>query len=210
MKTKNLFFAVIFLLINSVTMSQNDLFLGFNSTTAGRNISFGYSKSVNTYHTFGIGLRINISKINHPDDQAKIFFKRLYATELYQNFGLQTYYHRAVFSNLQCLKPYLFYDLQLTRSTTWNRWYFPYSYDTNGDLLYKEYRYYFGPFWWIEQNIGIGFRVKVIDSFYLFQNIGGGITFILGEDERLPTTYDKFSWEFGYLLSVGVSYRLKE
>jgi hypothetical protein len=32
----------------------------------------------------------------------------------------------------------------------------------------------------------------------------------LGEDKKLPQTYDKFSWEFGYLLSIGISYKLGE
>jgi hypothetical protein len=207
---KNIVFFILFFFVSCFVFAQNDLFIGFNSTTAGRNISLGYAKTVNNYNTFGVGLRININSIKHPDDQMNVFYKRLFATEFSQYLGIQVNYHRAFLQKLPCLKPYMFYDLQFTRSTTWNHMFLPYSYDTNGDYLYKEYFEYFGPFWWIEQNIGIGFRVKVIDSFYLFQNIGGGITFILGEDERLPTTYDKFSWEFGYLLSVGVSYRLKE
>jgi hypothetical protein len=47
-------------------------------------------------------------------------------------------------------------------------------------------------------------------SFYLFQDIGVGVTFILGKYEELPVTHNKFSWEFGYLLSFGIAYRIKE
>ena len=190
--------------------AQNDLILGYNSTTAGRNLVLGYSKTFNTNNVFGIGLRININKEKHPDDQFNMFLKRLYATELNQHFGVQAYYHREILSKWQCLKPYLFYDMQFTRSSTWNRMFLPYSYDINGDVLYKEYREYFGPFWWLEQSIGIGYKIKIANSLYMYQNVGAGMTFILGEDIKLPQTYDKFSWELGYLLSIGISYRLGE
>jgi hypothetical protein len=86
----------------------------------------------------------------------------------------------------------------------------PYSYDVNGDVLYKEYKEYFGPFCWIEQSVGLGYRVKVVNSLYMFQKVGAGITFILGEDKKRPQTSNKFSREFGYLLNIGVSYRLGE
>jgi hypothetical protein len=207
---KNIFFSILLVFSSCFVLGQNDLQFGFNSTTAGRNLVLGYSKTVNSKNTFGIGLRININKVKHPDDQMNVFYKRLFATELYQYFGIQANYHRAFLPNLQCLKPYLFYDLQLTKASTWNRMFLPYSYDTNGDVLYKEYREYFGPFWWIEQSVGIGYRVKIANSLYMYQNIGAGITFILGEDKKRPLTYDKFSWEFGYLFSIGISYRLGE
>lgn len=209
-KMKNLLFFIIFIFISSFVFSQNEILLGFNSTTAGRNLMLGYSRTVNNNHTFGVGLRININSVKHPDDQGNVFYKRLFATEFYQYFGIQANYQRAILSNLHCLKPYLFYDLQFTRSTTWNRFFTPFSYDINGDVLYKEYREYFGPFWWIEQSIGIGYKVKITKSLYMYQNAGAGVTFILGEDKKLPQTYDKFSWEFGYLLSIGISYKLGE
>lgn len=209
-KMKNLVFFIIVVCITSPVFGQDDLLFGFNSTTAGRNLTLGYSRTVNNNHTFGVGLRININSVKHPDDQGNVFYKRLFATEFSQYFGIQANYHRAILSNWQCLKPYLFYDLQVTKASTWNRMFLPFSYDINGDVLYKEYREYFGPFWWIEQSIGIGYKVKIAKSLYMYQNAGAGMTFILGEDKKRPQTYDKFSWEFGYLLSIGISYRLGE
>lgn len=199
-----------FLFFGFTLFGQNDLSIGFNSTVAGRNIALGYSKTIKSKHELGIGLRININKKKHPDDQNCVFYKRLFATEFEQYLGLQASYHRNILSNWQYVNPYLFYDFQITNSSTWNRMFLPYAYDTNGDVLYKEYREYFGPYWWLEQNIGIGFKAKLTNSFYLFQNIGVGGTILLGMEKKLPETYDKFTWEFGYLISIGIAYRIKD
>lgn len=204
-------FLLAFLLASFLfSKSQNDLIFTFNSTTSGRNITFGYSKTLNKGNEFGILLRFNINKLAHPDDQNNVFFKRLYATEFIHFFGIEAFYHKRFLNNWECIKPFAFYDVQLTYSTTRSRALLPYSYDTNGDVLYKEYIDIAGPFFWLENSIGIGFKAKLTRSFYLIQKAGVGITLILGEDEELPETYDKFEWEFGYLLSVGVIYRLKD
>lgn len=207
---KNLFFSILFIFTCSFVFGQNDLLFAFNSTPAGRNVVLGYSKTLKNNQAIGIGLRININSKKHPDDQFNVFYKRLFATEFSQYFGIQANYQRAILSDWQYLKPYLFYDLQFSRSTTWNRWFNPYSYDINGDVLYKDKSEYFGPFWWIEQSIGIGFKVKIVKSLYLYQNAGAGITIIQGKDKDLAASYNKITREFGYLLSIGVSYRLGE
>jgi hypothetical protein len=199
---------VIFLLISTMLMSQDALTFSYNATESGRNVAFDYSKMFNSKHEIGAGLRININSITQPDDQSNIYYKRLYAIYFYQFFGLHIYYHRMILEKWQCIKPYFFYDLQLTKSTTRSSMFIPYSYDTNGDVLYKNYVEYFGPFLWIDQNIGMGFKAKLFKSLFLFENIGVGMTFILGEDKKLPTTYDKFSRELGCLISVGISYNI--
>ncbi|MFH1159508.1 MAG: hypothetical protein V1733_00985 [bacterium] len=198
------------LLLSSSLTAQTDLSVCFNSTGTGINLSLDFAKTIKSKNELGIGLRININRLKHPDDQNHVFLNRLFATEFLQYFGAQLFYHRMIFERLACIKPYIFYDLQTTWSKTRNRMFLPYSYDINGDVLYKEYLEYFGPFLWLEQNVGIGFKVRLIKSVYLTQNIGAGVLFIIGEDKKLPQTYNKFSWEFGYLLSVGIVYRIKE
>jgi hypothetical protein len=202
--------AIIFALLAFPLFSQNNLSLSFNSTASGRNIAVAYSTTFKSKHELGGAVRFNINSEKHPDNQTHFFLNRLFATELIHYFGLETYYRRNIVEKWTCLKPYLFYDLQSSYSTTFNRMIYPYTFDYNGDVLYKEYIENFGPFLWIEQNIGLGFKVNIAKSFYLFQNIGGGVMFILGKEEKLPITYDKFELEFGYLLSVGVAYRINE
>lgn len=191
--------------------AQTELYKGFNSTMAGRSITIGLSKSKNTKHELGAALRININKLAHNDDQNKVFYKRLYATKPIHYIGLQAFYHRNIFQKLEHIKPFLFYDLQATYSTTRNRMLLPYTYDSNGDVLYKEYIEIFGPYTWAEQNIGIGFKADIIGNLYLIQRLGIGTTFILGYDKkRLDKYFNWFAWEFGYLFNVGIGYRFDQ
>jgi hypothetical protein len=190
--------------------AQLSLSLSFNSTSSGRNLTLAVSKTFKTKNELGGGIRININQVVHPDDQNKSYMKRLYATEPIHYFGIDGFYHRYILNKWKNVKPYLFYDLQMTYSTNRNRMLLPYTYDNNGDVLYKEHIVLFGPFTWVEQNIGIGFKAKLLGSWYIQQKLGIGIAFILGKDEKRPGTYDKFEWEFGYLIHVGIGYRFRQ
>jgi len=195
-------------------LAQTSLQASFNSTFSGRNVSLVYSKSIKDKHELGAGIRINLYNLNghlaHTDDQNNVYKKRLHMTEPLHYFGFAGFYHRNIFRNWNSLKPFLFYDLQVTYSTTRNRILLPYTYDTNGDLLYKEYIEFFGPFTWVEQHIGVGFNANLFNNFYLTQKIGFGSTFILGYDKKLLDKYfDWFAWNFSGLLNVGIGYRFE-
>jgi len=188
--------------------AQTVLFATFNSTHSGRNISGGISKTIKDKYEFGVGVRYNINKWAHPDDQGNLYLKRLYATKVYHHFGIEAFFHHKILPNWEDVSPFIFYDLQISYSTTRNRDYLPYTYDINGDVLYKKYIEIHGPFIWLEQCIGIGFNAKLINNLYLTQKIGGGTSFIIGKDEMLLGTYDKFEWEFAGLIQVGLIYRI--
>ncbi len=187
--------------------AQLNLSLSFNSTYSGRNITLAISKTSNNYNEFGGGLKLNLGKLEQNDDQNYVFKKRLYPTDFIQHLGITGFYHRYILINWEHIKPFIFYDLQAAYSTTRSRMFLPYTYDNNGDVLYKEYIYFFGPFTWVEQNIGIGFKAMLFGSWFIQEKIGFGTTLILGKDEKLPGTYDKFEWEPGYLIYVGIGYR---
>lgn len=199
----------VLILSTIIINAQVELSSAFNSTRSGRNVSFAISKSINDKNQVGGGLRININMLAHNDDQNKVFVKRLFATKPIHYFGLEGFYYKNILNKWDCVKPFLFYDIQAAYSTTWNRMLLPYTYDINGDVLYKEYREHFGPFTWVEQCIGIGFKANLIKSFFITQKIGFGTMFILGKDKRRLGTYDKFSFEFGSLISIGLGYRFK-
>ena len=197
-------FTFIFLL-NAV--AQIDLFASFNSTYTGRNISATVSKYYNNKHELGGGIRFNINRLPHPDDQNNLFKKRLYATKPLYYFGIEGFYHRYILKNWKNIKPFLFYDLQLTYSTTRTRMLLPFTYDANGDVLYKEYIEFFGPFLWLEQNVGVGFKANLFSNWYLKQKLGFGTSFILGKEEKLlGKNLKRFDWEFAYLINVGIGY----
>lgn len=207
---KNIILIFILLCLSVGLYAQTDISFAFNSTTAGRNLAFGISKSFNGKNEIGLGIRLNINKLKMPDDQNHVFFKRLYARNFIEFLGLQANYKRKIFKNLNCIQPYIFCDLQITHSSNRSVAFLPYAYEPEtGDVLYKQYLIISGPYLWTEQNIGIGFKSNITKGVYLFQNIGVGATFIFGKDIKLPETYSKFNHEFGYLLSCGIAYRIK-
>jgi hypothetical protein len=207
---KYLFFCLIiphFFALNA----QLNLSLSFNSIDSGRNIALAISKTFNSKNEFGGGVKFNISKLAHNDDQNNVYKKRLYPTEFIHHLGITGFYHRFIITNWEHVKPFIFYDLQVAYSTTRNRMLLPYTYDNNGDVLYKEHIEFFGPFTWVEQNIGIGFKIKLFDSWFIQQKIGFGTSFILGYDEMLLNKYfNWFEWEFGYLIHVGIGYKFRQ
>jgi hypothetical protein len=194
---RTLVFIILVGLIQSLT-SQVRVAADFNSVISGRSINVLASGQVKNRHEFGGGLRININKYIHNDDQNNFFKKRMYATKPLHYFGLEGFYQVHIFQKLKQIDLFAFYDIQLSYSTTGNR-FNPY-YD---DMVH------FGPFTWIEQNIGIGFTVDIWNNIFFIQRLGGGTNFILGEhhdkNNDLPKT--SFTNEFGYLLSAGIGYR---
>jgi len=188
--------------------AQSKLLGSFNSTHAGRSLLFDFSKSKKSKSEFGVGIRFNIGQLAHSDDQNNVYKKRLFPTTSLQYWGLHAFYKRHVLESWIHVHPYLFYDLQATWSTTRNRMLLPYTSDFNGDLLYKEYVEFFGPFTWIEQNVGIGFRADLSKNWFIDQKIGFGTCFILGYDKTLlDKSFNWFESEFGGIITLGVGYR---
>lgn len=204
---KKKIFTLLCIAIGIVGYSQSAIVGAFNTTFSGRNVNLMYSKQINK-NEFAIGLRYNINKLAHPDDQFNVFLKRLYATKFPHYWGISFFYNRYVIDKWDCVKPFLFYNLQATYSTTRNRAFLPVGTDTNGDFLYKESIKIFGPFTWIEQTVGFGIKVNINEKFFLTQKIGAGVAFILGKDEHRISTYDKFNWEFAGLIYTGIGYKL--
>lgn len=197
-----------FIFFESELLGQTDFGVFFNSNHSGRNIALSISKTIDNMHTIGGGVRYNINRLALPDDQFKTYYKRLYATEPIHYFGLIGFYQRRIFNNLKSFEPFLFYNIQMTYSSTRNRSFLPKYEGMNGETLYVEAINNFGPFTWLEQNLGIGFSVNIFSNWYFQQKIGFGTSFIMGYDEVITAkAYEWFHWEFGYLFSFGMIYR---
>lgn len=212
--------ASLFLLIAFQIFAQTELTTSFNSTYSGRNVAISILKTNNSKNEFGGGIRYNLGILEMPDDQNNVFYKRLYPSEFYQNWGIIGCYHRYILKKWEHVRPFLFYDIQATYSTTRNRTLTPTGYAVNGHNLYIEYIDRWGPFTWIEQNIGIGFKADLTDRFFIMQKIGFGNCFILGKDtdgymydnERVILSEKYFNWfttEFGGIIHIGIGYRFK-
>lgn len=191
--------------------------LAFNSTRAGRNVTVQYEFEKQN-HEWSFGLGVNINKRAHNDDQGNVYKKRMFATEPLHYLNFNATYQRYIFTKLKgCLKPFVFYDLQAKYSTTRNRFFFPvgidstnFQNDPDGSILYKEFIRSYGPFLWLESNIGIGFKARLTDLWYIKQRFGVGLVSIIGDDDLLADRIDsKVVWEFAELLHFGVGINIK-
>jgi hypothetical protein len=193
-KKMKIFILFLFVFIQTVTFAQTELTTAFNTTASGRNVSLTWSKT-NNKHELGAGFRYNIGMIAMSDDQGNLYYKRLYPSTFEQHFGLQTFYNYHILKNWEHLNPFLFFDLQGTFSTSRNTY--------PGQSEARRY----GPFTWLEQYIGFGYKVDLPKNFFITQKIGAGGMLIFGSDKTLLK--EKAAWEFGGILNVGIGYRFK-
>lgn len=206
---KNILTTLLVFLITQL-FSQTQIQTAYNSTFSGRSITISASQLVKDHHEFGGGLRININSLKHPDDQMNVYYKRLFATQALQYFGVEAFYHLHFLRRWKHVKPFAFYDLQSTYSKTRSRVFLPYAYDVNGEVLYKEHVIFSGPFVWVEQNIGIGFTANLFSNLFMYQKIGGGIALIYGRDTQINNGRNIYEWEFCPLINTGIGYRFEK
>jgi hypothetical protein len=192
--------------------AQSSFALGFNSTAGGRSVVSQYNIKKQK-NEFSIGLRYNVNYSHHIDDQGKLFYKRIHAQNTLQHLGIVLTYKRDIFSNQKFSNVFLFYDLQATYSLAKNHHYRLSWGDSIDPIQYTYLDIRLGPFTWVEQNIGIGHKLKLNSKFYLFQKVGIGTLFIIGKEktaiqEKIHTLhyFKRFSWEFGSLYNIGLGY----
>lgn len=197
----------------SISLISQNIDINYYSTGAGRNVTVSSAKNIGNSE-FGLGLGYNIGSIKQPDDQNNVFYKRLYPTKPIHYLNFNVYYDYYFYNKWNCLKPFFFYDIQVKYSTTRTSSFIPYAFDStivsdvpDDKILYRKYINYFGPYLWIENSIGIGFKVDITDRIYLKQKIGLGIHLIFGEDKRLPGANPE--WEFYGLVNIGVGIKIK-
>ena len=200
----------------SFTISAQNKRIGmqYYSTGAGKNLT-GTLSIKNNKNEYGLGLGININSIRQPDDEANIYYKRLYATKPIHFFNFNFFYQRDIFSALKKIKPFIVYDFQIKHSTTRSSMYIPFDYDSTlvvdepeEGILYRNYIEYFGPFTWVESSIGIGINIDITNRISMTQKIGGGIYYIFGDEPKLVKYRPE--WEFMYFLNVGITYKIKK
>jgi hypothetical protein len=198
----------------SLSAFSQNLNLTLYSTGTGKNVTLSYSKEYKSME-FGIGLGCNINSIKQPDDQPNIYYKRLYATKPLHFLNFNLYYNQHIFNRFDQFKPYIFYDFQMKYSTTRSNMYIIdridstiISSDPADQYLYRNYTEYFGPFLWIENNLGLGMKINITEKLFFSQKIGLGIHFIIGEEPKLFMNKDSMFWEFHdfYAFTVGFKF----
>lgn len=82
------------------------------------------------------------------------------------------------------------------------------SSDPADQYLYRNYTEYFGPFLWIENNLGLGMKINITEYLFISQKFGLGIHFIIGEEPKLFMNKNSMFWEFHdfYAFTVGFKF----
>ncbi len=185
----------------SSSNSQN-IALNYYSTGTGQNITANYSFDIKKSEV-GFGLGYTISTLAHPDNQHKVYYKRQFATDPLHHLNINIFYHRYVFPNLEHINPFLFYDFQGKHSAARNV--------TNSSL--GEVRYH-GPYYWLDNTIGMGFNVNIIGNWFVQQKVGVGAHLIIPSGKEASRVEESSAlhgstWEIIGLLNIGIVYKLK-
>jgi hypothetical protein len=184
--------------------AQSDLTASFNSNYSGINLTIDFSKTYRHKNEIGAGLRFNINQKGGINEGSHIFYKNLYSESVSQHFGFHAFYHRYLNQAPDCLFPFMFYDFQFSHSPTRN-YFFQQIANSN---TFQKITENFGPFFWIEQYVGLGLKIKLNNRLFLMQKIGGGAAFIIGKDSKLPATYDKLNIELAGIVQAGLIFRI--
>ncbi len=195
-------------------ISQSLLF-SFNSTASGQSISFDYNLDRNKLQ-IGFGLGVNISKYKPEKNYNELFYKKLNPEKLHEYFALKTYIHYKFISQPN-FNLYGFYDLQIRRGGAKSQIFSGYGYDSTliitkpeEGIIYNELILEYGPYFWLENTFGIGFDLDFNEKFYLRHRFGVGSTLVLGTDKGNDIVNHTGSiWVIGYLINIGVGYKLK-
>ena len=206
MKTRKFlfrFFISLFIMILTIALSYSQsIALNYNSTGTGQNITANFSFDIKKSE-LGFGLGYTISTLAHPDNQYNVFYKRQFATEPLHHLNLNLFYHRYVFPNLDHINIFLFYDFQGKHSAARNVINSPLD-----DVIYH------GPYYWLDNTIGLGFNVNIIGNWYVQQKIGAGGHFIIPSNKDASRVdsemyfINNFHWEIIGLLNIGIVYKL--
>lgn len=202
---KPIFVCLIFSLISIYVNAQTEIVTLFNNSHTGFNHSLIVNKKLGDDYEVGAGLKININRYAHPDNQNKVFYKRLYATTPIQFFGGELFVNKYFFEKIERVHPFLFYNVRLSYSKTRNIGYYPYTFTNDRTVLYIRDDTNYGPFTWLEQYIGLGYKINFTETLFFMQKIGLGIDLIFGEDQVLDISNS--AWEFCYIHSFGIGYR---
>lgn len=211
---KNLVFTLLVTLSAEFTNAQS-LIGGYNSTASGHSISLDYNFTKNKSE-LGIGFGFNLP-VRYLDEDINLYFnKKLYPVETHEFIAIKTYFHQLIYE-IGNFRSYAFYDLQLRRSGARTNTYYGVGYDSTlirnrpeDGILYVEGTDEYGPYFWIENTVGLGMDISITKNLFIRQKFGLGITLIYGKDEgNVIINQTGRNHIYGFLAYFGVGYRLK-
>ncbi len=208
---------IIFLWLCFLQMhGQLNVSFGYTNNVTRSNVILALSTDVGKGHEIGAGLRYFIADTRtSPDLENYIFYKRQSPINVAQRFGANLFYHYYFYRKKDWLYLFVFYDLQMSYAPTFTDLkYYQGITTVNGEASSSQYtseKFRFGPFLWLENNIGIGLRVNIAKGFYLSQKAGIGAVFLAGKDDRLVPYVRKYPFivDFSYMYHIALGYRIQ-
>ncbi|MBR9831325.1 hypothetical protein GYB57_04180 [bacterium] len=208
-------FRVTFLILIPFSLFSQSLIGGYNSTASGHSISLDYNFKKNKSE-LGIGFGFNLP-VRYLDEDINLYFnKKLYPVETHEFFAVKTYFHRLIYK-MDNFRSFAFYDLQLRRSGARTQTYYGIGYDSTlirnrpeDGIIYVMGIDEYGPYFWIENTIGLGMDISISKNLFIRQKFGLGITLIYGKDKgNVIINQTGRTHIYGFLAYFGVGYKIK-
>lgn len=211
---KNLFNILAVMLLCQFTIAQS-LIGGYNSTASGHSLSLDYNIKKNKSE-LGVGIGINLPVRYQGDGINEYFGKKLYPVKSHEFIAIKTYFHQLIYE-MGNFRSYAFYDLQLRRSGARTQTYYGIGYDSTlvknrpeDGIIYVEGIDEYGPYFWIENTVGLGMDINISNNFFIRQKFGLGVTMIYGHDKgNISVNHFGRTHIYGFLAYFGVGYKLK-
>ena len=199
--------AVIILLILCISsQGQVSIQSSFSGTYIGRNQSLTIHYALNKFELYG-GIKYNINKGLQSTD-GSFLNKSAHAVTsgehlggvLGLNYSFLQLKNMNFFCFFESRESYMHVQHEFESAVVVN------SQNGGEELAFTKRIENIGPFWIIDNNIGVGYKVNVFDNLYLNSRIGTGILLYKSNDSNYSTLFNKLDWNFSYMLSFGVGY----
>ncbi|MBK9593308.1 MAG: hypothetical protein IPO32_18025 [Crocinitomicaceae bacterium] len=205
------YFLVFLFLTSSFGYAQLKLESNFSSVHIGRNQNLTVGYHFNKFFVYG-GLKYNFNKRdNFPI--ATWFKKTSWATNVGEHFG-GVIGMRYQFAKLEHISFFSFLEIQ--QSYTHVRHISEYILGSvvpeptsDYDLIYQKQLYFVGPWWFIENNLGLGFSCNIWRGLSLNSKFGIGVLFYKNLDKQY-IVYGPNNWNFSEMLSFGLGWKFDQ
>ncbi|NLL28179.1 MAG: hypothetical protein GX259_05225 [Bacteroidales bacterium] len=206
---------VIFIILVFATNSllAQNLTFNYSVTGSGNNVTLAISKESDRIE-FGAGLGYNFNKKSYLKEKTYSLHKSFYATKPLYHINYDLFFYYKILKNPKTFEPFFFYDLQMKYSTARLHYFDIVGLDSsnsavlnNDEMFYREVKNTFGPFLWIENNLGFGFKINFNEKLYLQKRFGGEIYYIINKNGNMPYSDKSFESKFSTFFSISLGYR---
>lgn len=197
-------FIISLIFFNIELFAQNEILLNFNDTGTGQNLSVSYLKTKkNEKDKYALGIKFHFEHYPYYFENA-VHYKTFRAFNFLEHWGLHGAYWKRIKPKNWQSNLYLVYQSQMSYGGYKYQYFLPYGTAPDGTYLYTNGFISERPAGFWENSAAICLEAPLTSKLN-FNITGGGGFFIIvdGHNNRIDISY-----EFTYLLSAGLSYKL--